>query len=286
MIRTRAAAPLLLLLVACGGGAADDRPDAAPPVGDPDFDDTAAYVEVQHRTYDEGGSLSIVGYLVTEAPIWPYEVEEPVGPCRFALRTPQDCGFDCDGVCVGDTCVAQPLVQPAGTITVTDGEATRTVAFGDAGYAHFEQALPFAPGATITVSAPGDVFGAFSLAAVAPAPLTQTNQDELVLEVGEPLVFRWTPNDPGSRLRLTLGADLGHARYRSALLECDVPDEAGEVAIPQVLVDRLADGALWSCGDCFSQSMRRYRKARGTAGALPLTLWVTDLETPYLQPPP
>ena len=276
----------LLLVAACGDDVAGDSPDAS--VGDPapDFDDTAAVIEVQQQVYEGGGGTSITANLILEDPIWPYTVEEPVGACRWSTRTPQDCGFDCEGVCVGAVCEPLPVPREAGDLTITTGAATRTVPFGKAGYQLFEQSLVFAPGATLTASAPGDTVAAFELAAQVPQAIALLDQDELTLAVGEPLVFRWEPTDPGSRVRLLLGADLGHARYRSALIECDVPDEDGQIAIPQELVDRFADPELWSCGDCFSQSMKRYYRARGQAGDLDLTLWVTETESPYLFPPP
>jgi hypothetical protein len=276
----------LLLLAACGDDSPPGGPDAPPADPDPDFDDTAAYVEVQTRSYQGGGDTGITASLVLADPIWPYDVEEPVGSCRFALRTPQDCGFDCQGVCVGTVCEPLPAPQDAGTLTITAGGATRELAFGKAGYSHYEQGLPFSAGSTLTVSAPGGAFAGFELAAPVPQRFDLANQDELVLAVGEPLVFRWQPGDPGSRVRLLLGADLGHARYRSALIECDVPDEDGRIAVPQELVDRFADPALWSCGDCFSHSLRRYHRARGSAGGVDVTLWVTESEAPYLVPTP
>ena len=277
----------LLLIAACGGGGgAPDDPDATPADPDPDFDDTAAYVEVQRRTYEGGGDTFVTASLVLEDPIWPYDVEDPVGACRFSTRGPMSCGFDCEGVCVGDVCEDLPVPQDAGPLTVSAGSSARTVPFGKAGYALYEQGLPFAAGATLTVSAPGGAVAGFELSAQVPEPFTHTNQDEMVLAIGEPLVLTWEPNDPGSRVRLLLGADLGHARYRSALIECDVPDEDGRIEVPRELSDRLADPALWSCGDCFSHSLRRYHRVRGAAGDLPLTLWVTDLESPYLVPTP
>lgn len=274
----------LILLASCGDGSSSGGPDANISDPDPDFDDTAAVVEVQQQTYQGGGGTSITANLVVEDPIWPYDVEAPVGACRWSTRTPQDCGFDCQGVCVGTVCEPLPVPQEAGDLTVTTGAASRTLPFGKAGYALFENQLVFAPGATVTVSAPGGAVAGFELAAQVPEPFELTNQAELELTIGEPLVLRWEPTDPGSRIRLMLGADLGHARYRSALIECDVPDEDGQIAIPQELVDRFADPVLWSCGDCFSHSMRRYYRARGSAGDLALTLWVVDAEAPYLVP--
>lgn len=285
-MRTPGCLSILLVCGACIGGSSGDAPDASAGDPDPDFDDTAAVIEVQQQVYEGGGATSITANLILEDPIWPYTVEEPIGACRWSLRTPQECGFDCQGVCVGTVCEPLPVPQEAGDLTITTGAATRTLPFGAAGYQLFEQSLLFAPGATLTASAPGDTVAAFELSAQVPEPIELLDQDQLLLAVGEPLVLRWEPSDPGSRVRVTLGADLGHARYRSALIECDVPDEDGQVAIPQELVDRFADPALWSCGDCFSQSMKRYYRARGQAGDLDLTLWVTETESPYLPPPP
>jgi hypothetical protein len=275
----------LVLAAACGGGAGDG-PDATAGDPDPDFDDTAAWIEVAQQTFAGGGSTYISASLVLEDPIWPYDVEAPVGACRFSLRREMTCGFDCDGVCVGDECEPLPVPASAGDLTLSAGGVTRTVPFGDAGYSHYEPNVTFLPGADLTVSAPGDVVAAFSLATEIPRSFALSNPDELRLRVGTPLVLRWEPDDPGSRVRLVLGADLGHARYRSALIECDVPDEDGRIEVPQELSDRLADPALWSCGDCFSQSMRRYRRARGQAGDLPLTLWATQSTSLYLVPEP
>ena len=37
------------------------------------------------------------------------------------------------------------------------------------------------------------------------------------------------------------------------------------VTIPQAFVDELADPTNWSCGDCFSHEVARYRVARTTS---------------------
>jgi hypothetical protein len=87
-------------------------------------------------------------------------------------------------------------------------------------------------------------------------------------------------------VRLALGGDLGHAQYRAARVECDAPAEHGAIAVPQDMVDRLADLDLWGCGDCYGQSVRRYTRARGTAGDVDLSLWVSRSVAFYLQPWP
>jgi hypothetical protein len=277
---------LVLLVASACGGSSGDGPDGGGGSPDPDFADTAAWVEVGERTYEGGGDTVVIGNLITEAPIWPYDVEPVVGACRYSVRQPMTCADPCDGgVCVGDVCQALPTPRSAGDLTVSAGGETRTIGFGAAGYSFYEPTLVFPPGEALTVSAAGGEIAAFELEADVPATFAVTNRDELVLAIGTPLTVRWEPADPGSRVRLFLGADLGHAQYRSALIECDAPDEAGAIAVPQELVDRLADPALWACGDCFSQSIRRYTRARGTAGSLDVSLLVTQTESLYLVPP-
>lgn len=275
---------VLVFLAACGGGGGGD--DDVPGDPDPDFDDSAAMIEVAQRTFEGGGDTGAYARLVTEAPTWPYDVEPVDGACRFSTRVAMTCVDICDGVCVGDVCEPQPLVQSAGDLTLASPSATRTVPFGGAGYSFYEASLVFDAGESLTVSAPGADFEAFELTADVPAPFAITNRDDLMLAIGTPLTIRWEPADPGSRVRLFLGADLGHAQYRSVVVECDAPDEDGAITVPQDMVDRLADPSNWSCGDCFPQSIRRYHRARGTSGTIDVQLWVTASDDLYLVPTP
>ncbi|MBZ0235434.1 MAG: hypothetical protein K8M05_24105 [Deltaproteobacteria bacterium] len=275
------------MLAACGGDDDAAEPDARPADPAPDLDDAAAWLRVSLATYDGGGSTYLTGNLITDPPLWPYDVEPVDGACRFATRQTGDCVPFCEWnqACVGGVCVSPPLVRDAGAITFDGGSAPVTVPFEDGFYQWFDQALRFSPGATVTASAPGAApFAAFSLAAVAPAPLALVGIDELRLRAGTPMTIRWQPADPGSRVRVTMGADLGHAFFRSVVVECDAPDEHGAITVPQHMVDRLADPQNWSCGDCFSQEVRRYRRARTTAGSVPLDLWVNQTASFYLYP--
>ena len=276
---------LIVAVAACGGG--DAAPDAAVNP-DPDFDDSAAWIEVSLRTYSDGsgGDTYIDGNLITDAPLWPYDVEPVDGACRLSTRRPMTCDPPCevDQACVGAACATRPQVRSAGLINVAGGGAIRTIPFAAAGYQLYERGLPFAPGNEITTSAPGAEVAAFSMTAVTPSSLELIGVAELRLRPATPLVLRWRPADPGSRVRITLGADLGHAQYRSVVIECDAPDEHGAVAVPQDMVDRLADPASWGCGDCFPHELRRYRRGRTTAAALPLSLWVSQRASLYLVP--
>jgi hypothetical protein len=169
-------------------------------------------------------------------------------------------------------------------MTIDGGDQTWTLPFEDGSYQKFDQSIVWAPRTPVTASVTGDVIAAFSATAVEPKPVAITNADDLHLRVGTPLVLRWESSDPGSRVRITLGADQGHAFFRSLVVECDAPDEHGGVEVPQAMVDRLADPASWACGDCYSQEVRRYRRARTTAGTVPIDLWVQQIASFYLVP--
>jgi hypothetical protein len=278
--RRAGALALALALAACGDGDGGS-PDAAVNPS-PELGDSAAWIRVSLAS----GSTYITGNLITDPPLWPYDVEPTTGACRFSTRETDTCTPFCEWnqACVGGRCVSPPLVRSAGPLLFEGGTAPLTLPFEDGAYQRFDQALVFAPGASVTVSAPGDVFGGFSASTVAPAPLTLVGAENLRLRSGTPLTIVWQPADPGSRVRVTLGADLGHAYFRSVVVECDAPDEHGQIAIPQTMVDRLADPQNWSCGDCFSQEVRRYRRARTSAGAVPLDLWLNQTQSIYLVP--
>jgi hypothetical protein len=181
-------------------------------------------------------------------------------------------------------CISPPLVRSAGVMTIEGGDQTWTLPFEDGFYQRFEQSIVWSPGTSVTASVPGDVIAAFSATAVAPRPIAITGAEELHLRAGTPLVLRWEPTDPGSRVRITLGADQGHAFFRSLVVECDAPDEHGGITVPQAMVDRLADRANWACGDCYSHEVRRYRRARTSAGNVPIDLWVQQIASFYLVP--
>ena len=142
----------------------------------------------------------------------------------------------------------------------------------------------FAPGTDVTVTATGADVAAFTGTATMPTALELIGKADLRLRSGEELTVRWQPADPGSRIRLVLGADRGHALHRAALIECDLPDEAGSVTIPAATITRFTDPANWSCGDCFSQEIKRYRRARATAGPTAVDIWMSQSESIYLVP--
>jgi hypothetical protein len=284
------AVAVAVVVAACGGGGGDpgdDDPDAG---GDddpaPQLDDTAAFVELSASVYETDEAMSVRGELVTADPPEVYDVDDPVGACRYSALRGGECTPFCEypELCIDGACVGTPALQSAGDLELASGATTRTVAFVEGAYYLYEQNIPWEFGDTITLTASGDEVPGFTAAAALPEPLDTIDLNELVLRAGEDLTIRWQPADPGSRIRITLGADRGHAMLRAALIECDLPDEAGEVTIGADMVTRFVDQDNWSCGDCFSQEIKRYRRTTANAGATPVTFWVSQSESFYLVP--
>jgi len=273
-------------LAACGSGPSTvPGVDASTPAA---FDDGVAHVEVRSRGVVGSGDTTISALLVTTPAPWPYMPPLVDGVCRMWRREPTTaCQPSCTGdqICVGGACRPWPVSDSAGTLTVAGGGARTEVAY-DLGYQHYDPRVVFPPDTELTASAPGSDLPGFALAARMPSPLTLLGTDTLVLAVGTPLALHWTPADadPDVRVRVVLGADLGHGRHRSVVVECDVADADGGVALPQTMVDELADPANWSCGDCFGHEVRRYHRADTTLGGVTLTLWAVQLADLYLRP--
>jgi hypothetical protein len=186
-------------------------------------------------------------------------------------------------MCDDGTCRPLPVPQSAGNLTIGGGSERRVIPFDDGYFLYLPTSL-FAPGTEITASAAGAELPGFSLSARLPAPLELLGTDELVLSPGRALTLRWTPSGEDARIRVTLGADLGHAQWRSVVIQCDLPDAAGQVAVPQAMVDVLADPRNWSCGDCFSQLVQRYRRADAPLAGTTLSLWALQSASLYLVP--
>jgi hypothetical protein len=135
----------------------------------------------------------------------------------------------------------------------------------------------------LTASAPGADFAAFTLRASVGAPLA-TSTPGATLAAGTPLVIRWTPEDPDARVRLELIADRGHAQVHPSVIECDAPDSAGMIEVPQAMVDAHADPSNWGCGDCFPSWLTRYRTAKATTASGDVELWVGSRTSLYIVP--
>ena len=283
-------AALLLAIAACGDDGAPG-PDAGPGDPTPMFDDDGMHIDVRSQVFGGGaGATSITALLSTTPAPWPYDAPTTAGACRMFVRHDVDgCNPACPAtsMCDAGTCRPLPVPTSAGPLTIAGGGASRSIPFDD-GYQLYLSTALFDAGDDITASAPGVDLPSFSLTARLPTPLTLVDTDQLVLAPGHPLTIRWTTAGDGSRVRVALGADLGHAQWRTVVVECDVPDDVGAVTVPQAMVDVLADRRNWSCGDCFGHEVRRYRRASitypGPGAATSLTLWALQSASLYLIP--
>lgn len=275
----------IVALVACGDDG-DGPVDAPPPDPMPNFDDGVMRIEVRSQVFDGGGATTISAPLAPTPAPWPYDAPTADGACRMHRRHDIfNCSPACDAssMCDDGTCRPNPVPLSAGTLTVASESAQARIPF-DGTYELFLSTALFAPGEALTARAPGDALPAFEVSARLPRPLALVGVSDLRLAPGTPLTLRWTPSGEDARIRVTLGADLGHAQWRTVVVECDLPDAAGAVTVPQAMVDVLADRANWSCGDCFGHEVRRYGRGDVSVGGTSLTLWAIQSASLYLVP--
>jgi hypothetical protein len=282
---------LATMLAACGGGDADPDPDAdlGPQVDAdvdpaPDFARRAGSIQVIETSAITGDettySFITAGFGTSPAP-FVHTVAATAGQCRLLLWENPRCVPDCvDGACVAEnTCESYPSNQSAGALTI-DGLRDTAVLQPDAlnGYTTTGNADLFAEGAHITARAAGDDVAAFELSVDAPdAPnLAVQGAGTLDFPAFAPdtdFTFSWNEPDPASRVFLRMAADAAHGQPFSAMIECDAPD-TGSLTVPAALLTEYIDGSHWSCGECPTQTLTRYRAATADFGSETLELRV------------
>jgi len=285
LIGPAVATAVVATLVGCGDdGGVPPAADAAAPT--PRFDDGAMRIDVRQAMTAAGASTAIVGALAPEPGPWPYDPPTVDGWCRLMVRHPIDgCAPACPptATCDRGACVAPATPRSAGVLTVGGGGARARIPF-DGTYELYLATALFPPGADVTASAPGDALPAFTLTARMPPPLARVDPGGLALAPGRPLTVRWTPAGDASRVRIRLGADRGDGPWPSIVVECDRPDDAGEVAVPQAMVDALADPEAWGCDVCLDHEAVRYQRADTTLAGTTLTLWTSQAAPFALRP--
>ncbi|MCA9515919.1 MAG: hypothetical protein KC635_13330 [Myxococcales bacterium] len=199
-----------------------------------------------------------------------HDVAEDDGVCRLLVRANPFCDPPCgpeERCAPGDVCAPYPYTQTAGVITVdSDGGTVLEADDHTLGYYYASTNRPVAQtGSTVTAHAPGRAFPHFSLTGAMPPPLVIDGGAELHLTRGQPLVLSWTPDAPGTRVRVTLATDHGdHGLFLPYIVACDVPDEAGRVEVPASMASVIADPESWGCGRCPVQTIERYVRTRAT----------------------
>lgn len=284
---------LLILAAACGdstgsdpdaaAGAADanlNAPDADPSAPDagpdqPIFGSSAGNITLTESRFSTNNNTYADIRVAFEPSRTTFHREDMrAGSCRLLRYEATFCNPQCnfDQLCSESGCVSFPTFQSAGTVTVSGLRQATTISW-NGGYYYQDQSLPgdfFEDSATITASAPGADFPAFSVTAggvqQVSATLSGSMNDELRLVDGSDLTLTWSGSEPGARVRLTLlSPNDAHGLPSNHIIECDAPD-TGSLTIPRALVEAFpAQQRLEICvaHDCPPSHLLRYR--RGTA---------------------
>lgn len=268
----------LAALVACSGGGGDGSPPGPDADVDPAplFGTAASTITLTEMVPGDGGPASfarIRAEFADASLVFQAEVARE-GNCRLLTWDEPLCDPACgDAACVEPgTCVPYPTRFGVGTLTVT-GLVEPVSLDPDALdlYVHEGTDDLFAPDAAIAISASGDDLPAFTLAVAAPSV------DRIRIggaaggfpdfQPGEGHTFRWSPVDPGSRVRLHMASDRFHGQPNAAVVECEGPD-VGALAVPAAILDAFIDRDNWSCGRCPEQTLSRHRRATTDDGAV------------------
>jgi hypothetical protein len=277
---------LVVLLCACGGGSSGDDTDSDAGGDDPDANTGPArerigVVEVVEDLYVSPGEGSdppseyrwsnVTARFYDGRPPAFHRETMAAGACTMRVYTPSSCTPACtDGLCV-DTNVCEPWPTPvsAGRLTITGARAAVPIDPVD-GWYYTQEPLPedlFDDDAEVTASLAGDALPAMSLDAGGTPPIVFPLPDGKITipyPAGEDFVLSWTPAGDGSRVRVTLNSNnQGHGQPYLSIIECDVADSAGEVAIPEAMLDAFPETSAWRiCAgtDCPPSTIRRYHR--------------------------
>jgi hypothetical protein len=293
----RAFAPVVLSLVACGdpSGPGECTPPLPAATAAPEFDvgpelgSGAAVVHVGRRVYHDTLFRGFVHARLRTMPVpTQHELVDSEGACRHWFEPGFNCGLGAcgqDQICTGENvCSDAPLPGSAGELLVTAGTLAQTLPDSALGlYDAFIDDQPELGCGDATVVASGGAFPAFTLSTPLVPGIEVEGYEALHYRIGDPIAIEWQPEDPTTRVRITLRADRGaHGFMLPSIIECDVPDAAGRVDVPQDMVDRHVE--VFSCGECPSASITRYRRVQGLAGALPVELVVEGEHTIFITP--
>jgi hypothetical protein len=232
---------LLFAALAACGGTPDDTTDAGPllDAGDGDFQ----IARVGFVNLIEGSGFLGVYALLQDRPELPVAaaIAQEAECTVFRRPAPSLCDPPCsEGVCTApDTCTPYAQQASAGPITVTGLRVPLSFEPGPFGYSPTPQPPNdlFAPGATLVVSAPGDVTPAFSATVTAPSPLEAPFQNVTLVD-GVDTTITWTAGDGGPRSIQLMFVVGWHGAPAEALLVCETDDD-GSHTIPGSLISSL-----------------------------------------------
>lgn len=249
----------LIAVIACGGGSSSD--------------DTSTEAAASNTTGAEGGPASgqacdraarvgtlglrlsdektLLSGAILDAvnPEGVFEVVASEGGCD--LLAPRDlfCSECPSGeTCAGEeTCIPKPTKQSAGTLTFSgllvglDAEPNGIT--GEYASTLAEPYPAFAPGAALGLSASGNFFDAFTLAAWGIPPLV-TPESAVSVAREAPVPLSWdTANVDPDKSEVFINFSVNVHGATTGWIECSVPD-TGSFSIPADLVTQLIDMGL------------------------------------------
>jgi hypothetical protein len=239
---------------------------------EPSFDKPHGVIRLHNEDY-----YAYVDGAVSDRPPIDFQVEaERSGLCRLLTYTPSSCDPGCGPleVCLESTCVPYPERLGAGALTLTT-EGTPTEIQPDALHGYLYELDGQVTG-EISVSAAGDEVPGFeitSCAVLPPQPIGDWSNQLTERADGEDVLLEWSNPDPAARLylRMTTGVAT-HGGIAHAEIECEGPD-TGSLTLPGSFLDTLYEEG-WSCGECGSNLLVRYRAGEAQAGPHPVHLSV------------
>jgi hypothetical protein len=192
------------------------------------------------------GTAQVAGSIqngVDASQLWVAQASE--GDCKLlGLPIPfcdPACGSDKPICTAQNKCIAEPMPQDVGTVTL-GGLASPATAMktGAKYYSPINMPYPpYGPDAEIELRASGGVYKPFTLHGRGIAPLGFTGTGVKVFR-NQPLAVHWTPPVDSSYDRIVISLDIGHHGGIAARIECDVAD-SGSTTIPTTLINKLLD---------------------------------------------
>jgi hypothetical protein len=174
------------------------------------------------------------------------------GDCRVLTGKVLVCNPECAGsqTCAGDNkCVAEPVTQDTGTLTITGLTVPVSVPFenmqGGYNYSLPTGTTPYppaAPEAVLALKTSGGKLPPFSLAGRGIEPLEFAGKGIKVMR-DQPLTVTWKAPAKAGSARIHLAMEISHHGGFAARIECELAD-TGSTTIAAALVTKLMDQGL------------------------------------------
>lgn len=240
----------------------------------PAIDATGPYTSISGKVYTGKILSDLITTVIAQdanCKVYQYSRQSCSNP---ACTTSQSC-------VATDVCQDNPVLAGVGDVTVAGiGTGALKLAVVNKNYQYAgDITYPgFAEGDTITLSAAGDYYSAFSVTApgVASIALTETSY---TLATGSPLALTWTPGSSSINASVSIGLNISKHGGSVGYLECNLLD-TGSLTIPAEQIT-----ALMNLGVSGFPQLTATRSTRGvaTVSSGVVEFEVTALANPNLQ---